>query len=77
MSITHYINGNTPKCRDCKYYVPLFKKRAPDNDGTCTNKMHIKANRRGKNVDAPYYCSGFAGACFDAEEKDEEQTTLF
>ena len=68
-----YINGNTPKCRDCRYYEPLPKPLGMYSlDGTCKNERHT-----GKHRNRPYYVIGCGAACFDAEAPDEfEQITL-
>lgn len=71
MSIGRFINGNTPKCRDCKYYVRYEQSKSVSYDGYCTNEKHIKTHSTVKVRKTPYYCLGAASACFDAEEKEE------
>lgn len=71
MSIDHFINGNTPKCRDCKYFIAYEKEKYFHVDGYCTNEKHIKSHSTVKERKIPYYCTGRASACFDAEEKGE------
>ena len=72
MAIGYFIKGNTPKCRDCKYFVPYEKKNLSDVDGYCNNEKHIKSHSTVKVRKTPYYCLGSASACFDAEEKEDD-----
>ncbi len=67
-----YVNGNTPKCRDCRYYEPLRGKNdhARYWDGFCRNRKHVRSHGNSDRA------SGYSAACFDAEDRDS-QYSLF
>ena len=61
--------GFTPSCGDCRYFKPLPKLIPyPYSDGECCHPT-----RNGKNRKTPYLAYSHAAACFDGEDKDEEQ----
>lgn len=62
------------KCRDCRFYQPLVKP-VRTWDGQCGCTKHV-----GRNRHLPYYVTGAAKACFDAEEPwpvERDQMGLF
>lgn len=63
-----FINGNSARCRDCKWFVNTGKLTLDDwHDGTCGNKKHVKTHGGGAGrVNADQM------TCFDSEPKEAQ-----